>query len=115
MGEAADPGRPGSDRVRGWAGHRLDEITGRRVGRVVGALADPDGGARWLVARMGRFGHFTLVPARDAVEGAGRVWVPYDRDRIRSAPRVEPDATPDAATERALADHYGVGADGAER
>jgi hypothetical protein len=79
------------------------------VGRVVGALADASSGEpRWLIARMGRFGHFTLVPARDAVEGAACVWVPYTREQIRRAPPVEPDAPPDPETERRLTRHYGL-------
>lgn len=99
---------PSADQVRGWAGHGLDEISGAGVGRIVGAFADQHSEPRWLLARMGRFGHYTLVPARDAVEGAGRVWVPYTRDRIRRGPRVEPKAALDADTERALIDHYGI-------
>jgi hypothetical protein len=109
MAERGDAAQSRAEQAHGWAGHRLDEVDGRRVGRVVGALADRSGGEpRWLVARMGRFGHFTLVPARDAVEGAACVWVPYTREQIRGAPRFEPDAPPDAETERQLAEHYGL-------
>ena len=61
---------------------------------------------------MGRFGHYTLVPARDAVEGVGHVWVPYTRDLIRHAPRIEPNDPLPARTERELLDHYGIAAGG---
>ncbi len=57
---------------------------------------------------MGRFGHYTLVPGRDAVEGVGHVWVPYGRDQIRAAPRVDPNAPLTAGTEKELLDHYGI-------
>jgi hypothetical protein len=98
---------PSVEQVRAWAGHRLDEIAGGRVGRVEGVFSDePSGVPEWLLARMGRFGHYTLVPARDAVEGAGHVWVPYTRDHIRRAPRIEPNAAPTAELAQRLREHY---------
>lgn len=99
----------GTESVRGWKGHALDDVSGAAVGKVDGAFADPrPGGSPWLLARMGRFGHYTLVPARDAVAGAGRVWVPYTRDHIRRAPRVDPRRGPDDEAERTLRAHYGL-------
>src|SRR5688572_30952537 len=101
--------RPDAEDVRVWTGHRLDEISGGSVGRVEGFFVDESSGApEWLVARMGRFGHYTLIPARDAVEGVGHVWVPYSRDQIRKAPRLEPNAPLTAGTERELLAHYGI-------
>jgi hypothetical protein len=104
--------RPDADEVRSWVGHRLDEISGRSVGRVEGAFLDePSGAPEWLLARMGRFGHYTLVPGRDAVEGVGHVWVPYTREQIRKAPRVEPNKPITATVERKLLGHYGIAVD----
>ena len=62
----------------------------------------------WLLARMGRFGHHTLVPARDAVEGVGHVWVPYTRDQIRRAPKADASASLTGEAERRLLSHYGI-------
>ena len=102
--------RPGLQDVAGWKGHRLDELTGANVGRVDGVFVDAETGEpEWLVARMGRFGHHTLVPARDAVEGVGHVWVPFTREVIRRAPKVDTIASLTAEEERALLDHYGIG------
>jgi hypothetical protein len=104
--------RPGADDIRGWVGHRLDEIGGTNVGKIDGVFVDEETGeAEWLLARMGRFGHHTLVPARDAVEGVKRVWVPYTRDQIRQAPKAEPSAPLTAGAERALLAHFGIVAD----
>ena len=98
-----------AERVRDWTGHRLDEMGGSGIGKLEGAFVDETTGeAVWLLARMGRFGHHTMVPARDAVEGVGRVWVPYTRDQIRRAPKVDPSAPLTAAAERELLAHYGV-------
>lgn len=98
------------DEVRSWAGMKLDEMGGHTVGKVEGAYVDDASGSpEWLLARMGRFGHHCLVPARDAVAAGGRVWVPYSRDQIRKAPRIEPDRPLERDREQALLDHYGVG------
>ena len=95
--------------ARAWTGHRLDEISGGHVGRVEGCfVGESSGEPEWLLARMGRFGHYTLVPARDAVEGVGHVWVPYTRDQIRRAPKVDPNGPLTAGAERALLEHYGI-------
>ena len=101
--------RPGAEEVRGWTGYKLDELSGGNVGRLEGFFVDASTGEpEWLIARMGRFGHYTLVPGRDAVEGVGHVCVPYTRDLVRRAPRVDPSAPVTADTERRLLDHYGI-------
>ncbi len=89
-------------------GHKLDEMGGAQVGRIEGRMVGTNAGLEWLVARMGRFGHYCLVPSRDAVTANGRVWVPYTRDQIRRAPRVEPKAPLDGELEQAVQAHYGL-------
>jgi len=115
MTDAPPAPRPDLETIRGWAGDQLDELGGGKVGRIVTAMVDERSGEpEWLLARMGRFGHHTLVPSRDAVAGVGRVWVPYTRDQIRAAPRIEPGEPLTVAVERALLEHYRVAVD-AER
>jgi hypothetical protein len=64
---------PDAGEVRGWVGSRLDEIGGVTVAKIDGFLVDErTGRPEWLVVRPGRFGHHALVPAREAVEAAGR-------------------------------------------
>lgn len=105
----AESARPTRDEIHGWKGHRLDEIAGDSVGKVEGLFIDAESGEpEWILARLGRFGSHTLVPARDAVEGVGRVWVPYSRDVIRGGPKVDPASSLTASAERSLLDHYGV-------
>ena len=104
--------RPGGAEVKAWTGYRLDEIGGGNVGKIEGVFVDAEGGdAEWLLARMGRFGHYTLIPARDAVAGVKHVWVPYSRDQIRAAPKVDPRSGMTAGGERELLTHYGIMAD----
>ena len=102
--------RPSHEDVLSWNGHRLDEIGGAAVGKVEGAYVDASSGRpEWLLSRMGRFGHFCLVPARDAVGGVGHVWVPYTRDQIRRAPRIEPKSELTRSREDEFLAHYGIG------
>jgi hypothetical protein len=109
-GPEATADRPSPEEVLAWAGHRLDEIGGGAVGKVEGAYVDAaTGRPEWLLSRMGRFGHFSLVPSRDAVGGVGHVWVPYTRDQIRGAPRIEPKAELTKSREDELLQHYGIG------
>jgi hypothetical protein len=89
-------------------GHKLDEMGGAQVGRIEGRVVGTSAGLEWLVARMGRFGHYCLVPSRDAVTANGRVWVPYARDQIRRAPRVDPKSPLDGELEQAVQAHYGL-------
>lgn len=112
--EAVEPAASGLvlDQAKAWAGHRLDEIGGAGVGKVEGVFVDEQTGRpEWLLARMGRFGHHTLVPARDAVEGVKRVWVPYTRDQIRQAPKIAAGKPVARDAERELLRHYGIAAD----
>lgn len=96
-----------SDATTTLEGYSLDDMRGVGVGRIESLLAgEHDGG--WLLARMGRFGHHTAVPARDAVEGVERVWVPYSRDQIRHAPKVDAVESLDPSMERELLSHYGL-------
>ncbi len=104
-------GTPGEDPSLAWKGHKLDEMGGAQVGRVERALLDEATGEPvWFIARMGRFGHYCLVPAQDAVVAIERVWVPFTRDQIRRAPRVDSGGTPPAEVMQATIEHYGLAA-----
>jgi sporulation protein YlmC with PRC-barrel domain len=96
------------DDTRTWAGHQLDDRSGTAVGRIEGVLVDAERGAvEWLLVRSGRFGQRALVPARDAVAAVDRVWVPFDAERIRAAPKAS-GAALTQADELALLAHYGL-------
>ena len=86
-----------------WAGLRLDGNDGQ-VGKIASVIGD---GPEWHLVRPGRLGGTTAVPAAEAVKGAGAVWVPYPRDVVRKAPKVEPGEL-DEATVRGLREHYGL-------
>ena len=71
-----DEDRPTREEVEGWVGARLDEISGASMGTIEGAFVSEESGRpEWILIRVGRFGHHTVVPARQAVAGVGHIWV----------------------------------------
>jgi hypothetical protein len=103
---------PDATEARDWVGSRLEDIAGTAVGKVEGFFADGETGRpEWLVIRVGRFGQHGLVPARDAVGIAGRVWVPYSRDSIKRAPKTGTKAPLTREAELELLKHSGAGGD----
>jgi hypothetical protein len=67
-----------------WLGMRIDDAYGAHVGAVRDVYLEMDGSPRWIFTGRQR----VLIPADDAIAGAGRVWVPYERTHILGAPRV---------------------------
>jgi hypothetical protein len=101
---------PDASEVREWIGGRLDVLGGSSVARVDGFFVDEESGRpEWLVVRLGRFGQHVLIPAREAVHAAGKVWVPYSRDAVKGAPRVNTKAPLTREAELELLKYYGAG------
>ncbi len=100
--------KPSLNEALGWIGSRVDDIYGANVGRLEDVWIDPGTGVpRWLLVKEGRFGgRTTLIPFEDATAGAGHVWVPYERDVVRSAPEIEPGAPLTQHVEASLRTHY---------
>jgi hypothetical protein len=103
---------PGEAEVRSWIGSRLDVLGGSSVARIDGFYVDEETGRpEWLVIRIGRFGQHTLVPAREAVGAAGKIWIPYSRETIKATPKVNTKAPLTREAELELLKHYGAGGD----
>ena len=106
-----DHSAPKLEEARAWSGYKLDELGGATVARIEGVYVDDTSSTpTWLLIRLGRFGHHSLVPARDAVSAGERVWVPYDREVIRRGPRVKPGVAINKEQESTLLVHYGISA-----
>lgn len=81
---------------------------GGKIGSVGQVYADDDNGQpTWVTARTGLFGTSeSFVPLEGArLEGADIV-VPYTKDQVKDAPRVDTDGHLDPAEEDRLYDHY---------
>jgi hypothetical protein len=67
-----------------WLGMRIDDAYGALVGAVNDVYLEADGSPRWIFTARRN----VLIPAHEALAGAGRVWVPYSRELIEGAPQV---------------------------
>lgn len=100
---------PDASEVRAWLGGRLDVLGGTSVARIDGFYVDEETGRpEWLVVRLSRFGQHGLVPAREAVGAAGKVWIPYSREAVKAAPRLSTKAPLTRETELELLKHFGA-------
>lgn len=78
---------PSLAEAEGWIGWRVDDLNGIPLGQVDQVVGDELGRAAWLVLggfRLGD-GRRYLVPAFDAVGGAGRVWSPHLRSQVSAS------------------------------
>ena len=100
---------PSLEEARGWAGHRVDDMSGSGVGRVICVFVDAGtGDPVWTIARVGRFGKLIAIPYRDCAAGAGKLWVPYERGTLRGAPAVDGSKPLTREQELAICAHYRV-------
>lgn len=96
--------------VFNWVGQRVDDVYGGRLGKIEAIYADAqDGSPTWMLVNLRRFDtRYTLIPVEDAVSGGGHVWVPYEREMVRSAPEAEAAAPLARRDEQVLTQHYGL-------
>lgn len=87
-----------------WVGHPVTGAAGEPLGRVVTVFTDPGGAATWAAVDLGDGS--TLVPLDRARAVAGSVQVPYDADRLRTAPRHDPAAPLQQDEADRLVEHY---------
>ena len=101
---------PDIDTVRGWQGRTMVDGDGDRIGSIEGIYADDQSGEpEWALVKTGLFGtKSTFVPIVQASERNGDVQVPYDKQLIKDAPRVEADQHLSEAEEQQLWRHYGL-------
>jgi hypothetical protein len=107
--------RSSAEEALGWVGHKLDDLGGTSIGRIEEILVEPESNEpSWLLVKVGRIGgRRTAVPFEMAAAGVGRVWVPYPRETIRSAPAVGRGTGLEPELEDGLRRHYAVPAPGA--
>jgi uncharacterized protein (TIGR02271 family) len=101
---------PDLDTVRGWQGRTLVDRDGSRVGRIDAIyLDDQTGQPEWALVNTGLFGtKASFVPLAQATPADSDVRVPYDKQLVKDAPRVDPDQHLAEAEERQLWRHYGL-------
>ncbi len=105
--------RPGVAEARSWIGSRVTDSVGSGIGRLEDVWVDAEHGEpTWLLIREGRFGNgrHRLVPFEGATAGGGQVWLPFERDTIRSSPEIGTNEILTAALGERLRSHYGISA-----
>ena len=105
------------DAVRGLAGTDVYGNDGDKIGSVGQVYLDnATGEPAWVSVRTGLFGtKESFVPLRDADLTGDRVEVPYGKDQVKSAPRIDQDGELSPAEEEELYEHYGLGSSGSRQ
>src|SRR5829696_272593 len=101
---------PNIDTVRTWQDRTLVDRDGDRVGSIDAIyLDDQTGQPEWALVNTGLFGtKSSFVPLAQATQTDQDVRVPYDKQLVKDAPRVDVDEHLSEAEERQLWRHYGL-------
>ena len=84
---------PDIDTIRTWEGRILVDRDGSRIGSIDAIyLDDRTGQPEWALVTTGLFGtKASFVPLAQATEAGGDIRVPYDKQLVKDAPRIDPD------------------------
>lgn len=87
---------------------------GEKIGTVEDVYLDSGSNRpEWVAIKTGWFGrNISLVPIAEAKEAGGDLQVPFDKDRVSSAPHQDPGQDLSEMDEQALYRHYGLGYEG---
>jgi uncharacterized protein (TIGR02271 family) len=101
---------PDIDTIRTWEGRTLLDRDGGRIGTIDAIyLDDQTSEPEWALVNTGLFGtKSTFVPLTQAFQSDNDVVVPYDKQLVNDAPRIDPDGHLSEAEERQLWRHYGL-------
>jgi hypothetical protein len=108
---------PDIDTVRTWQGRTMLDWDGDRIGTIDAIyLDDHTGQPEWALVNTGLFGtKSSFVPLAQATQTGDDVRVPYDKQLVKDAPRIDPDQHLSEAEEQRLWRHYGLDSDATDR
>ncbi len=100
---------PTLEEALAWKGRRVDDWSGKGLGKVTGIHVDAeDRGPKWVIIRMGLFAGEAAVPFEHVAAAAGRLWAAYEKEAMRSSPKLSAGQTLNARQELQLCEHYGI-------
>jgi uncharacterized protein (TIGR02271 family) len=101
---------PDIDTVRRWQGATLVDRDGDKVGTIESIYVDDQTGEpEWALVNTGLFGtKSSFVPLAQASGSGDQVQVPYERQLVKDAPRVDTGQHLSEAEEQQLWTHYGL-------
>src|SRR3954453_17615369 len=95
--------------VQSWRGMKMVDPDGDTIGTIEDIFLDRQTGEPgWAAVKTGLFGlKNTVVPIRDAQPtDDGKVRVPVQKEKVKDAPRIDPDGELDPEQERRLWEYY---------
>jgi uncharacterized protein (TIGR02271 family) len=101
---------PRIDTVQTWQGRTMVDPAGSKVGTIADIYLDDDTGQpEWATVTTGLLGtKQSFVPLAQAQAVGDRIQVPYDKDRVKSAPGIHAEAQLSQDDEAKLYRHYGL-------
>jgi uncharacterized protein (TIGR02271 family) len=101
---------PDIDTVRSWQGATMVDRDGDKVGTVESIYVDDQTGEpEWALVNTGLFGtKSSFVPLAQATASGDQVQVPYEKQLVKDAPRIDTDQHLSEAEEQELWRHYGL-------
>jgi uncharacterized protein (TIGR02271 family) len=101
---------PGIDTVQDWQGRTMTDPAGAKIGTIADIYLDDDTGQpEWATVTTGMLStKQSFVPLAQAESVGDSVQVPYDKDRVKSAPGIQAEGNLSQDEEAALYRHYGL-------
>jgi uncharacterized protein (TIGR02271 family) len=101
---------PDLDTVRSWQGATMVDPDGDKIGTIDAIYVDDQTGEpEWALVNTGLFGtKSSFVPLAQASSSGDQVQVPYQKQLVKDAPRVDTDQHLSEAEEQQLWRHYGL-------
>jgi sporulation protein YlmC with PRC-barrel domain len=96
--------------VQAWRDKKMIDADGDKIGSIEEIYLDRQTGEpEWAAVKTGLFGtKLSFVPIRDAeMTAGGDVRVPFQKEQVKDAPRIEADGELSEEEERRLYEHYG--------
>ena len=93
-----------------WHGRTVVDTDGGKLGKIEEIYFDQETNRpEWALINTGMFaGKSSFMPLEGATSDGEQVTVPYGKDQVKDAPRVDPDGVLSQAEEAELYRHYGV-------
>jgi hypothetical protein len=92
-----------------WRGRTVVDRDGDKIGRLEELYLDESDRPAWGAVTTGLFGRRqSFVPLADLRPAGDDLQVPYEKDRVKDAPNVDPDEQLSGEEEDALHRHYGI-------
>ena len=107
---------PDVDTVRSWQGATMVDRDGDRIGTIESIYVDDQTGQpEWALVNTGLFGtRSTFVPIAQASAFGDQVQVPFEKQRVKDAPNIDPDGHLSEQEEQELWRHYGLDYDASD-